>query len=254
MKQIWIISGMVVAALGVSALIVGGGALLSPSASTPPASQELPWQVQARPDGGSQTLGLILTPAAQGRQGSSTLGDVMRRWRDAVQIAIVATPQETGNLEAYVDPMQAGFINGKAIITADLPPEVIQGMRERAIKTEYMGGTTRKATLSSADMAAALQAPVAVVSFIPAAHLDEDIILSRFGAPAQRVRSNGHLTHFLYPDKGLDLTLDSEGKELLQYVAPVEFDRLRQPLLQAASASAAASAAVSAAASSAASR
>src|SRR5690606_15518635 len=123
----------------------------------------------------------------------STLGDVVRRWGDAVQIAIVATPQETGNLEAYVDPMQAGFINGKAIITADLPPEVIQGMRERATKTEYMGGTTRKATLSSADMAVALKAPVAVVSFIPAAHLDEDIILSRFGAPAQRVRSNGHL-------------------------------------------------------------
>lgn len=93
-------------------------------------------------------------------------------------------------------------------------------MRERATKTAYMGGTTRKATLSSADLAEALKAPVTAVSFIPAANLDEEIILSRFGQPAQRVRSNGHLEHFLYPDKGLDLTLDSEGKELLQYVVP----------------------------------
>ena len=230
MKQIWIVSGLVVAALGASALIVGGGMWFGHS-DTPTATQDMPWQVSALPGGGSQVLGLTLGEASPGR---STLGDVLQRWGDKVQVAIVAAPNESGTLEAYVDPMQAGFISGKAIITAHLPPEVIQGMRERATKTEYMGGTTRKATLSSADLAEALQAPVTAVSFIPAANLDEDIILSRFGQPAQRVRSNGHLEHFLYPEKGLDLALDSEGKELLQYVAPAEFERLRQPLLAAA--------------------
>ena len=237
MKQIWIVSGLVVAALGASALIVGGGMWFGHS-DTPTTTQDMPWQVSALPGGGSQVLGLTLGEASPGR---STLGDVLQRWGDKVQVAIVAAPNESGTLEAYVDPMQAGFISGKAIITAHLPPEVIQGMRERATKTEYMGGTTRKATLSSADLAEALQAPVTAVSFIPAANLDEDIILSRFGQPAQRVRSNGHLEHFLYPEKGLDLALDSEGKELLQYVAPAEFERLRQPLLAAVSASAAAS-------------
>ena len=230
MKQIWIVSGLVVAALGASALIVGGGMWFGHS-DTPTTTQDMPWQVSALPGGGSQVLGLTLGEASPGR---STLGDVLQRWGDKVQVAIVAAPNESGTLEAYVDPMQAGFISGKAIITAHLPPEVIQGMRERATKTEYMGGTTRKATLSSADLAEALQAPVTAVSFIPAANLDEDIILSRFGQPAQRVRSNGHLEHFLYPEKGLDLALDSEGKELLQYVAPAEFERLRQPLLNAA--------------------
>ena len=244
MKQIWIVSGLVVAALGTSALIVGGRALFGDEPAPVTATQELPWQVTALPGGGIQVLGLSVSPTgAPPAAGSSTLGDVLQRWGDKVQIAIVAAPNETGNLEAYVDPMQAGFISGKAIITAHLPPEVIQGMRERATKTEYMGGTTRKATLSSADLAEALKAPVTAVSFIPAANLDEEIILTRFGQPAERVRSNGHLEHFLYPDKGLDLALDSEGKELLQYVAPVEFERLRQPLLNAAaSASAPASA------------
>ena len=242
MKQIWIVSGLVVAALGASALIVGGGMWFGHS-DTPTTTQDMPWQVSALPGGGSQVLGLTLGEASPGR---STLGDVLQRWGDKVQVAIVAAPNESGTLEAYVDPMQAGFISGKAIITAHLPPEVIQGMRERATKTEYMGGTTRKATLSSADLAEALQAPVTAVSFIPAANLDEDIILSRFGQPAQRVRSNGHLEHFLYPEKGLDLALDSEGKELLQYVAPAEFERLRQPLLAAAALAPAAASAPSA--------
>lgn len=239
MKQIWIVSGLVVAALGASALIVGGRALFGDEPAPATATQDMPWQVTALPGGGSRVLGLTLSPTLGApAPGGSTLGDVQQRWGESVQIAIVAAPNETGNLEAYVDPMQAGFINGKAIITAHLPPDVIRGMRERATKTEYMGGTTRKATLSSADLAEALKAPVTAVSFIPAANLDEEIILTRFGQPAQRVRSNGHLEHFLYPDKGLDLALDSEGKELLQYVAPAEFERLRQPLLNAASASA----------------
>lgn len=243
MKQIWIVSGLVVAALGASALIVGGRALFGDEPAPATATQDMPWQVTALPGGGSRVLGLTLSPTLGApAPGGSTLGDVQQRWGESVQIAIVAAPNETGNLEAYVDPMQAGFINGKAIITAHLPPDVIRGMRERATKTEYMGGTTRKATLSSADLAEALKAPVTAVSFIPAANLDEEIILTRFGQPAQRVRSNGHLEHFLYPDKGLDLALDSEGKELLQYVAPAEFERLRQPLLNAASASAPASA------------
>lgn len=243
MKQIWIVSGLVVAALGAGTLIVGGRALFGDKPAPATATQDLPWQVTALPGGGSQVLGLRLSPTLGAPvSGGSTLGDVLQRWGDNVQVAIVATPNETGNLEAYVDPMQAGFISGKAIITAHLPPEVIQGMRERATKTAYMGGTTRKATLSSADLAEALKAPVTAVSFIPAANLDEEIILSRFGQPTQRVRSNGHLEHFLYPDKGLDLTLDSEGKELLQYVVPAEFERLRQPLLSAASASAPATA------------
>lgn len=233
-KQFWIVSGLVVAALGGSALIVAGGAFLgqNDSASTQ-RQQDMPWQVQTQADGSSRVLGLTLHPES-GR--SSTLADVQQRWGDAVQIAIVATPKETGNLEAYVDPMQAGFISGKAIITAHLPAELIQAMRDRAIKTEFMGGTTRKSTLSPADLSTALQAHITSVSFIPSANLDEDVILARFGKPAQRIRSNGHLEHFLYPEKGLDLTLDSEGKELLQYVAPAQFEKLRQPLQAAQSA------------------
>lgn len=228
MKQFWIVSGLVVAALGASALIVAGGAFLGNDPAPPSTrTQDMPWQVQPLPDGSSQVLGLRLSPDLQR---SSAIGDVQQRWGDAVQIAIVAAPNEAGTIEAYVDPMQAGFISGKAIITASLPPDVIRGMRERAIKTEYMGGTTRKATLSPADLTEALKAPITSVSFIPSANLDEDIILSRFGQPAQRLRSNEHLEHFLYPDKGLDLTLDGKGKELLQYIAPAHFDKLRQPL------------------------
>jgi hypothetical protein len=37
--------------------------------------------------------------------------------------------------------------------------------------------------------------------------------------------------HLLYPPLGLDVVVDGDGKELLQYVAPRDFERLRAPLL-----------------------
>ena len=71
MKQFWIVSGLVVAALGASALIVGGG-MWSGQHDAPAAAHDMPWQVQALPGGGSQVLGLTLGEASPGR---STLGD-----------------------------------------------------------------------------------------------------------------------------------------------------------------------------------
>lgn len=204
------------------------------AAGTPP-----PWLVTAHPDGSSEALGLAL--------GTGTLADVRQRFGADTQIAIIAAPGEDGSLEAFVDPAQAGFIAGKLVVTAALPassPATLRSLRERALKSEFMESTTRKYTLRPEDEALALQARIVALSFIPQASLDADIILARFGTPAARLRSNDRQEHFLYPDKGLDVILDSEGKELLQYVAPRDFERLRAPLQawQAAQATSAASA------------
>ncbi|WP_052162181.1 hypothetical protein [Aquabacterium sp. NJ1] len=239
MKKVWIVGGLVAASLALGTLIVIGHDLLTPP-DAPPAkarSSGLPWQVDSLPGGASKVMGLTLAPSGSApgsTQVASTLADAQEQWGQAMQIAIIAAPGEDGLLEAFVDPASAGFITGKAVITAQLSRAEIRAMRERAIKSEFMESTTRKYTLTPADLQTALKAPITALSFIPQANLDADTVMARFGAPAERVRSNGHLEHFLYPAKGLDLALDSEGKELLQYVAPAEFDKLRRPLMKPA--------------------
>lgn len=182
----------------------------------------LPWQIETLPGGESRVFGLLL--------GHSTLADAQARFGPEMQLAIVATPTEDGNVEGYYESVTAGFVVGKLIVTADLPATVIAGMRERAPKTEYMQSTTRKATLAAADGAAALAAPIRAIAFIPSAQLDEAVILERFGPPTERIRTSEHVEHLLYPARGLDLALDSKGRELLQYVAPARFAALRAPL------------------------
>lgn len=189
----------------------------------------LPWQIETLPGGEAQVFGLTL--------GKSTLADARTRFGPEMQLAVIAEPNERGNVEGYYEGVTAGFVAGKLIVTADLPPEAIDGMRERAPKTQYMQSTTRRATLAPADEAAALAAPIRGLAFIPSAQLDEAVILERFGQPAERIRVNDHQEHLLYPAKGLDLVFDSKGRELLQYVAPARFDALRAPLQAQAAAS-----------------
>jgi hypothetical protein len=182
----------------------------------------MPWQIETLPSGESRVFDLTL--------GRSTLADAKARFGTEMQLALVAEPDEDGNVEGYYESATAGFVAGKLIVTAELPKDVIEGMRERAPKTEYMQSTTRKAKLAEADLAAALAAPIRGMAFIPSAQLDEAIVLERFGQPTERIRVNDHVEHLLYPAKGLDLVLDSKGKELLQYVAPARFEALQAPL------------------------
>jgi hypothetical protein len=186
-------------------------------------SRGLPWQIETLPGGEAQVFGLTL--------GKSTLADARARFGPEMQLAVIAAPDERGTVEGYYEGVTAGFVAGKLIVTAELSTELIAGMRERAPKTQYMQSTTRRATLAPADEAAALAAPIRGLAFIPGAQLDEAVILERFGQPAERIRVNAHQEHLLYPAKGLDLVLDSKGRELLQYVAPARFEALRAPLL-----------------------
>jgi hypothetical protein len=186
----------------------------------------LPWQIEVLPDGGSRVFGLEL--------GKSTLGESIARLGSHGELAIVAAPGEAGSLELYFDNVTLGAVMGRLVLTGSVGKEALEAMRGRAKKSAYMQSSTRKATLADADVAAARAAPVAALAFIPAIHLDEALILQRFGPPAERLRSSAQTEHFLYPDRGLDIVMDAKGKELLQYVAPRDFEaRLRAPLRQA---------------------
>jgi hypothetical protein len=61
--------------------------------------------------------------------------------------------------------------------------------------------------------------------------MDEATVTQRFGQPGERLVVSEKRVHLLYPEKGLDVVVDADGKELLQYVAPRDFAMLRAPLL-----------------------
>lgn len=219
---------MKIALAAVAALVAIVAAILIGAPSDQRTAQPvtgLPWQIDVLPGGSSKVSGLTLS--------SSTMAAARERFGPDMVLAIVAAPGETGSLEAYYASAAMGVIDGKLILTAGLDENAVQRLRLRSPRNEYMESSTRKYALNPADMAFAYAAPVSAMTFIPAASFGADVVLRHFGRPAERIRTSEHVEHFLYPDKGLAVTLDDEGKELLQYVAPREFARLRDPLSKA---------------------
>ena len=188
----------------------------------------LPWQIELDGQGGSRVFGL--------QPGLSTLGDARRQFGGDNEVAIVAAPGEVGTVESYWAQVPLGFVLARVIVTVDANAGQVTAMRERALKAQHMESTTRKITLHPDDLAAIDTMPIRAVSIIPSVSLDEAMVVQRFGQPQERLKVSETRVHLLYPDRGLDVIVDTDGKELLQYVAPRSFALLRAPLVSAESA------------------
>jgi len=184
-----------------------------------------PWQIDIGVNGASTVFGVTL--------GKSSLADAAGALGDDAQLAIVESKGETGTLEMYFGHYRAGLISGKMILQADVAPETLDTWKQTAVKVDYMkSGLARKYTLDSDNLPLILQSVVQNITFIPTVNLDEAIVLGRFGEPQEKIMVNDTLTHYLYPSLGLDVALSSEQKDVLQYVSPDQFSRLRRPLLK----------------------
>lgn len=225
MKSTIIALSLLAATLLVFILLRPGEKPAAPPQAAAPI-ENLPWQIETLADGGSKVFGLVLA--------QSTLGEARQRFGNDMELAVIASPGEPGALEAYYIHFTAGVLHGKVILVAMLDQAGVEQMRQRALRVEFMDSTTRKFILRPDDLTLAYQTPIGSITFMPDAHFDADTAIKRFGAPEVRIRSSEHVEHFLYPQKGLDLLLDAQGKEVLQYIAPRQFARLRDPLVKKA--------------------
>lgn len=173
----------------------------------------LPWQIDVLPDGSTQVFGLHI--------GVSRLSDVLGiLGDDDMELAIISASDEVGSLEMYYGHYKAGVIAGKLVVQASASEKNISEWRERAVKSDYMAsGQAKKHLLSGDELKQALNEVVIGLTFIPSINLDEEIIVARFGEPAERVQLEG-ATHYIYPEKGLDIALFEDAKEVIQYVSP----------------------------------
>jgi hypothetical protein len=193
------------------------------TAQSPQMLHDLPWQIEVLPDGTSRVFGIVL--------GRATLNDVRAQLGDDMELAIIVVPGETrGGLEMFYSRYTAGLLSGKLVVAADVAPERLAQMRERAVKAEYMQSGARKFRLNPDDLAQAWQARVMGITFVPAVQISAETARKRFGEPAEVLSPSQGTRHWLYPDKGLDLIINEPGKDVLQYIAPRDFSRLTDPL------------------------
>lgn len=184
----------------------------------------LPWQIDRLPNGDTRVFGITL--------GKTTLHEAIDVLGNDLDLAIIAAPGEAGTLEAYYSHYSAGPITGKLVLMLGVSPDRLLNMQKRAFKD----GGTRRYHLHPDDLPLAHRAPVNIITFMPGFNLDEEILQARFGAPDEIIEVHAQHKHFLYADQGLDIILDTDSKEVLQYLTPGEYSAHRTQLQKSSAA------------------
>jgi len=184
----------------------------------------LPWVITLHEDGSSTVFGLNL--------GRSTLGEAEQRLQQEAEFTLFVAPDGRMAAEGYFDSVSLSGIGGKLVLEMALSENELRAMEQRGLRVATLGNGSRKVTLHPEDIARLRSTAISSATYLPKVQLDEALVEKRFGVPEQRLQEpKADVVHWLYPAKGLDVAISAEDKEVLQYVAPREFSRLREPLL-----------------------
>jgi hypothetical protein len=210
--------GLLIAVLLVAARMLGPH---DPASAVP--AQGAPWQVALPEPGRARVFALDLP--------GSTLADVRQRWGEDLKLALITGGGPVA-LEGYLEQFETGGVSGRLLLAFDtgtLPKAVARWSENLPGKPLESGARQHFLTGPAADDLAA--SALVGLSFIPVAQLDAEVLTARFGPPAERIAGDARLEHWLYPALGLAVVLDAKGRDVLQYVAPADFERrLAAPL------------------------
>lgn len=177
---------------------------------------DMPWQVTLNPDGSSRVFELEL--------GSATLADAQAKFGAVTGYAVFVNRHGTADLEAYFGEVMFGPLKAKVVVKLEASEEEKAALVERGGKREASPTGDWKHLLNPADYAAQAARRITAITYQPGTRgLDESFFLERFGKPAATLEENEHAVSWFYPQKGLSVLIDSEGREILEYVAPRDF-------------------------------
>ena len=190
----------------------------------------LPWLVSTDAQGRSQVFGFTL--------GVTTLAEVRDVFGEEGKINLFAHPDrpDSYTAEAYFDQIYLNRLRADFVITLEADQETLDAMYQRGLRISQLGSGDKRITLAPEDAATLGGAAIRSISYLPWKSLDAEIIERRFGNPARTLTEDTGVIHRLYPEKGMDIGLDSRGGVVIQYVNPAAFADAIAPL-EAASAS-----------------
>lgn len=217
---------MFLSVLGFSILVLVLGIWLS-STMDPRPHSGFPWQVERQADGSTRVFSLVL--------GQSTLADAEQQFRETAEISMFVPKDGEPVVEAYFNELSIGGLKSKMVVAFDLDSDQLQAMYDGGARISTMGSGTRKVMLSSEHLLWARQLVISGLTYMPSIQLTQELIQHRFGEPELKINDpEGDAVHWLYPDKGIDIALSEQAKEVIQYVHPANFDRIRVPLIDTA--------------------
>ena len=202
--------------------------LLMPPSDLEDEIPRLPWLVEQDGAGHIQVFGFTL--------GKTTLAQIRAFFREEGKINLFASLDARGQpveytVEAYFDRIYLQGLRGDFIFTLATDADQLAPLYERGLRISQLPSGAKKVDLNPADLETLLQVPIRSLTYLPWKSLDADILNRRFGPPAEKRREpKTGVEHWLYPQKGMDIAMDPQGRVVIQYLNPADFTKALAPL------------------------
>lgn len=185
--------------------------------------QTYPWQVSILADGKSSVFGVVL--------GETSLQEVDTILKSKPIMALFELNNKL-TLEAYYKSVSLGGLIGSFIFTLNVSDEQLNKIKKESHKQKRAENNGMRYDLDKPASDKSKSLIVKNLIYVPTVQLNEKTIVQRFGKPTYKIKLKTKEVgwHYLYPEKGLDLIFKEEGKEVLQYVLPRNFNLLLEPL------------------------
>ncbi len=202
-------------------------ALVLPGGRAPDPNPKLPWDIKVDGTGVSEVFGLKL--------GSSTLQEARDILRDSGKVSLFVTKAGKPELEAYFERIFLSGLRADFVLVLEGDEETLQQIYDRGSRISRTTEITRKVEIATEDQLLVATFPIKLINYIPQANLEAELLSSRFGEPLQKIpEAETGVVHWVYPEMGLSIALNPDGKEVFQYAPPKEIDKLIQRLNESA--------------------
>jgi hypothetical protein len=186
-------------------------AILLPGGRQPDPNPKLPWDVHLSPEQQVVVFNLTL--------GSSTLHDAKKVFQMQGEINLFMSKNGRPALEAYFERVFLSGLRADFILVLEANDELLSALYDHGSRISLSSETTRKVELSSEDRELVSGLPIRLINYVPYANLDERLVINRFGQPSEKIlETETGISHWIYVDKGISISVNPDGKELIQYM------------------------------------
>jgi len=185
------------------------------------AATDLPWHVSITANGATHVLGVDI--------GETTFKELMFKLRLLGEPALFETPEGNFFLEASFGKKKFGILEARLIAEMEADQSVLKKMKDDNMDRKSTPSNHWKYSLSIKSTKVANDLRVWRLVYLPIADFELKQ-MKFFGEPQEKIQVTENAQYWLYPEKGMALLWDKEGKEIFYYAAPKDFPRLKKSL------------------------
>jgi|GEM_PF-929536 len=200
-------------------VIVSAISFLAYKATAPTSSQvkiPMPWQVTVLDEQHVEVFGLVLN--------RTTLAQAVEHFGLLEDVAIYRNPEGRFSLEAYLGKVSMGPLSARLITNLTAEQGELEALAGQVRKRTSTENGSDKWVLSENQKQQQLQRAIRGLTYIPDfSGMEETMLLKQFGEPQQRKTVDEHSEMWFYPQIGVRLLIDKQGREVFEYMSPADF-------------------------------